>query len=126
MEITTENFNVVIESAEIPVVVFVKASWCSKCKAFVPVYEKVIKEQEGIANFHYLTVDDNEELTKYIKIMGVPTVLFFMHGVLIAKQIGSQSANSMKRTIESLIYLTPEEAQNKEYRSWFSRLFERK
>lgn len=104
----------------------VTASWCDNCKALVPIFEKTGKKLESIADFNYLSVDDNKELAKSLKIMGVPTMLFYRHGVLIAKKVGNQSPNTMKKIVNSMVELTPEEANAKEYRSFFSKLFGKK
>ncbi len=124
-ELNSANYKELVKSVDKPVAVMVKASWCHNCKALVPVFEKTAEEMEGIADFHYLTVDDNQALAKSIKIMGVPTMLFYMHGVLIAKKLGNQSPKSIKNVIESMATLTPEEANDQEYRSFFSKLFGR-
>lgn len=125
-ELNLDDFNAAVKSVDNPSVVMVKASWCSNCNAMAPDFEKSAKEMEGKADFHYLTVDDNEELARSLKIMGVPTTLFYRHGTLISKKVGRQSANSIAKVIEPLIGLSEKEAKDKEYRSPFRRLFGRK
>lgn len=125
-ELTSEKFEESIKSKKRPVAIMVTASWCHNCKALAPIFKKTGEELSTIADFNFLRVDDNKALTKSLKIMGVPTMLFYRHGVLIAKKVGNQSPNKMEKVIDSLIELSPEEAIDKEYRSFFNMLFGKK
>ena len=125
-ELSSEDFGKATESNNRPAVVMVKASWCSNCKAMMPVFEQSAKEMKDAADFYYLTVDDKEELARSLKIMGVPTTLFYRHGTLISKKLGKQNLASLKKTVEPLVELNSEEAKDKQYRSLLSRLFGRK
>ena len=122
-ELTTDEFKDTILSKDRPTAIMITASWCHNCKALAPIFEKTGKELERVADFNFLKVDDNKELVKSLKIMGVPTMLFYRHGVLIAKKAGNQSPAVIKKIIDSLVSLTPKEANDKEYRSFFSKLF---
>ena len=124
--LTSDNFEESTKAVDKPVAVMVTASWCSNCKALAPIFEKTAEDVGDKANFNYLSVDDNEALAKKLKIMGVPTMLFYRHGVLIAKKVGSQSPSTMKKLVDSLANLTLEEANDKAYRSFFSKLFGKK
>lgn len=126
MELNKENYTSATSADQRPSVVMVKASWCSNCKAMAPEFEKSAKEMEGKVDFHYLTVDDNEEFARSLKIMGVPTTLFYRHGTLINKKVGRQSFAAIVKTVEPLLHLSDDEAKDKEYRNVFRRLFGRK
>ncbi len=123
--LTSDNYEESIKAKNKPVAVMVTASWCHNCKALAPIFEKTAEELASKADFNYLSVDDNQALAKSLKIMGVPTMLFYRHGVLIAKKVGNQSPNTIKKIIDSLASLTPEEANAKVYRGFFSKLFGR-
>ena len=125
-ELSSVEFEEAIKSPDKPAVIMVTASWCHNCKVLAPIFEKTGKELESKAEFNYLKVDDNKELAKSLKIMGVPTMLFYRHGVLIAKKVGNQSPSTMKKVIDSLIGLSPEQAMDKKYRSFFNKLFGKK
>lgn len=124
--LTSDNFEESTMAVDKPVAVMVTASWCGNCKALAPIFEKTAEELGNKAEFNYLSVDDNKELAKSLKIMGVPTMLFYRHGVLIAKKVGNQPPSTMKKIVDSLADLTPEEANDKEYRSFFSKIFGKK
>ncbi len=125
-ELNSAEFKEIIASKQKPVAIMVTSSWCHNCRALAPIFEKASKELKAVADFNYLKVDDNQALVKSLKIMGVPTMLFYRHGVLIAKKVGNQSASTIKSVIDSLVGLTPQEANDKEYRSFFSKLFGKK
>jgi len=125
-ELTSIEFEKTIESKEKPSVVMVKTKSCPNCKALMPVFEKAGEELGSSAEFNYLIVDDKRELARSLKIMGVPTMLFYRHGILIAKKVGNQSSEKIKSIIEPLVNLSVTEANDKEYRSFFSKFFGKK
>ncbi len=125
-QLTTQEFKEAIKSQNKPAAIMVTASWCNNCKALAPVFKQTGDELKDIANFNYLKVDDNQALVKSLKIMGVPTMLFYRHGILIAKKVGNQSPALIKKVVVSLIDLSPEEATAKKYRSFLNKLFGKK
>ncbi len=125
-ELSTSEFKELIKAKEQPVVIMVKTTSCPSCKALAPVFSKTGEELKDVAKFNYLVVDDKRALAKSLKIMGVPTLLFYRHEVLMGKKIGNQSANAIKKEIGLLVNLTPKEAEDKKYRSFFSKLFGKK
>lgn len=122
-ELTEIEFKETIKAQSKPAVIMVKTTQCSNCKALAPIFEKTGGELKEKADFNYLVVDDKRALAQSLKIMGVPTMLFYRHGVLMAKKIGNQSPSTMKKVVDSLVDITPEQAEDKKYKSFFSKLF---
>jgi thioredoxin-like negative regulator of GroEL len=84
LELKEEDFQAkVLDSTSRPVVVEVWASRCHHCRTLEPIYKASAEELKDKADFYQLKADDNMELTKSLKIIGVPTSLFYSHGVLI-------------------------------------------
>ncbi len=124
--LSEKKFKNKISKAKKPVVVMVKTNSCPNCKALAPVFEQAAKEAGPQADFNYLVVDDKRDLARELKIMGVPTLLYYKHGVLQAKKIGSQSLASINKQVAAIAGLSLEEAQANEYKSFLSRLFGKK
>jgi thioredoxin len=124
LEIKEEDFQAkVLEENNLPSVVEVWASWCHNCKTLAPIFKATAEELKGKANFYQLKADDNVNLVKSLKIMGVPTLLFYRHGVLIAKKPGVRSTKSIKTILEPLFTYSKEEAEANAHKGLFKRLF---
>jgi len=116
----------VLEQSDKPVVVEVWASWCHNCKTLDPIYKATAEELKGKANFYQLKADDNQELVKSLKIMGVPTLLFYKHGVLIAKKPGVKSQKAIKKIIEPLYNYNKEDAEANKHVGLLKKIFGKK
>lgn len=126
LELSVTDFQEKISSADRPLAVMVKTTWCPNCKALAPVFEKTADDLSGKADFNYLVVDDKRDLAKSLKIMGVPTILFYRHGHLMAKKVGAQSEKNIKNQIDDLLDMTPAEAEQNKHKGFFTKLFGKK
>ena len=112
LELNEKEFQAnVLDNEHKPVVIEVWASWCHNCKTLEPIYKASAAELKDKANFYQLKADDNRELTRSLKIMGVPTLLFYRHGVLIAKKPGVRSQKSISKILDPLYSYSKEEAK---------------
>ena len=125
-ELKTEDFSTkVLENEVKPIVVKVWASWCHNCKTLAPIFQSSAEEHGVKVDFYGLKADDNIDLAKSLKIFGVPTVLFYRHGVLIAKKTGVVSQKSIAKTLQPLYEYSKEDAVSNAYKSLFKRIFSR-
>ena len=124
LELKEEDFQAkVLGNDTKPVVIEVWASWCHNCKTLEPIYKASAEELKDKADFYKLKADDNMELTKSLKIMGVPTLLFYRHGVLIAKKPGVRSKKSISKILDPLYAYSKEEAETNIHKGLLKRLF---
>ena len=120
--LTSDNFTEKVLESDKPVIVSITASWCHNCKAFEPVYEATANENGEKADFYKLNADDYMPLVKSYKVMSVPTLLFFRHGVLVKKKSGTPSPTKIIKLLSPIIDYTPEEAKENEHRSLIQRI----
>ncbi len=113
----------VLEEQERPVLVEVWASWCGKCRALEPVIKEVARELDGEAKVYQLKADDNQQLVKQLRIMGVPALLYYRHGMLVRKKLGVQSRRKIVETLRVLAGYDRQQASERQYKSWWQRLF---
>jgi thioredoxin 1 len=124
LELKEEDFQAkVLDNDTKPVVVEVWASRCHHCKTLEPIYKASAEDLKDKAYFYQLKADDNMELTKSLKIMGVPTLLFYKHGVLIAKKPGVRSKKSISKILSPLFSYSKGEAESNIHKGLFKRIF---
>ena len=113
------DFEQKVLGADRPVVVDVWAPWCGPCRAVAPNFEAAANQYAGKASFLKLNADDNQEVLRQYKIMGIPTMLYFSHGKLVDRKSGVQSAQAIGSRVEPLIGMDAETAGTKEIRGCF-------
>jgi thioredoxin 1 len=125
-EINADVFESDVLAAPQPVVVDVWAPWCGPCRMQGPIFEEAAQQFGDEARFVKLNADDNQELVRQYKVMGIPTMLFFRHGRLVERKTGVQSADAIAKRLSTLLTMTPEQAEKKEITGLFRWPFRRK
>jgi thioredoxin 1 len=101
LHLTDKDFEEVLKSSAIPVVVDFWAEWCGPCKSFGPIFEEVADEFVGKVQFAKANVDeDNSNSSAKYNIRGIPTLIFFEKGKEKATKVGSLSKKQLIDFIE--------------------------
>jgi thioredoxin len=96
-EITTENFENIVDGNDI-VVIDAWAAWCGPCRAFSPIYEAASERHPG-AIWGKLDTENQQELAAAFHIRSIPTVLLFRQGILLFQQAGMLPAGALDELI---------------------------
>ena len=89
MKLDSSNFDSVLATKNTPVMVDFWATWCGPCRMVAPVIEQVAEEYEGRAIVGKVDVDECGDLALRYGVMSIPTVMVFVNGQPVAKQIGA-------------------------------------
>jgi thioredoxin 1 len=88
----------VLGSAE-PVLVDFWAEWCGPCKMMGPTIDAVADEFSGKAKIGKLNVDDNGVTAQRYGIRGIPTLLVFKGGQVVAQKVGAVGKTDVQKLI---------------------------
>ena len=102
--IDKDNFEQEVVKSDIPVIVDFWGPQCAPCLALMPDVEKLAEEYEGKIKIGKLNSADNRRFCMSLKIMGLPTFLFYKNGEMQAKLSGDEvSIDSIKAEAQKLL-----------------------
>jgi len=64
------------------------APWCGPCRMLSPIIDELAAELDGKVKVLKCNVDDNQATPSKFNIMGVPTLIIFKDGKLVAQRSG--------------------------------------
>jgi thioredoxin 1 len=76
------------------------AVWCSPCKMFTPIFEKVQQEYSQDFIFAKINVDENPMVAQRYGIASIPTTLFIKGGQPLRKLVGVVNYSTLKQLLE--------------------------
>lgn len=79
-QITDANFNEMVTTSEIPVLVDFYADWCGPCKVLGPIIDELSEEYAGKALVAKVNTQHNPALSQHFKIKSIPTMMIFNKG----------------------------------------------
>ena len=104
ISVNKENFEAEVLQSDMPCVVDLWGPQCGPCLALMPEVEKLAGEFEGRIKFCKLTVAENRRLVIGLRVMAVPTILFYKGGETTARLTGEGvSIESIREEAEKLL-----------------------
>lgn len=97
----------VLASTE-PVLVDYWAEWCSPCKMIAPLLEESANKYAGRLSIAKLNVDENQRTPSKYRVRGIPMLMLFKDGQVVATQVGAISKAQLTDFIEA--HLPPRSA----------------
>jgi len=102
--INADNFESEVVKSEQPVVVDLWGPKCGPCLALMPDVEALAEKYTGKIKFAKLNVMENRRLCITLKVMGVPTFLFYTKGEQKERITGDQvSLEAIRAGAERLL-----------------------
>jgi thioredoxin 1 len=99
--VSDDSFETDVLGNEKPVLVDYWAEWCGPCKMIAPVLEEVATEYADNMVVAKLNIDENPGTPPKYGTRGIPTLMMFRGGEVVATKVGALSKTQLVEFIQS-------------------------
>ena len=79
------------------------AEWCGPCKMIGPALEEISDEMKEDVRITKINIDENPTTPQKYGVRGIPTLLLFKNGEVIAEKVGALPKNQLSEWISENI-----------------------
>ena len=105
IDVTEATFEaeVVVRSAQVPVVIDFWAEWCGPCKQLSPVLEKLVEQDAGRWILAKIDVDAEQRIAQAFQIQSIPSVLAVIAGQPVPLFQGSMPEGQVRQVLDEVL-----------------------
>ncbi len=97
--VTDESFQADVIDSDKPVLLDYWATYCAPCKQMAPALEELSDEFEGAVTIGKMNIEDCLDVPSKFHIRGVPTLMIFKGGEVVATRVGPMNKAKMSEWI---------------------------
>jgi thioredoxin 1 len=101
LHVTDSGFDQSVLQSQTPVLLDYWAEWCGPCKAIAPILDEIAKEYAGKLVVAKLNIDENADTPAKFGVRGIPTLMLFKDGNVVATKVGAQAKSQLSAFIDS-------------------------
>jgi thioredoxin 1 len=87
--VSDADFESEVLGSSAPVLVDYWAEWCGPCKMIAPLLDETAGQYAGRLNIAKLNVDENAVTPSKYHVRGIPTLMLFKDGQVVATKVGA-------------------------------------
>lgn len=98
-----DEFDQIIASSGLAVLVDLWAPWCGPCRAVAPALEQLAAERAGSLRVVKVNVDSSPEISARLGVQGIPTMVLYRNGIELARQVGALPGPHIARWVDDAL-----------------------
>jgi len=99
--VTDNSFDTEVLQATLPVLVDYWAVWCNPCKMIAPILEEIAVDYESKLKILKLDVDQNPATAAKYGVRGIPTLMLYKNGKIVATKAGYLTKTQLSAFLDS-------------------------
>ena len=103
LHVTDASFEDDVLKSQRPVVLDFWAEWCGPCKMIAPILDELAEQYKDKLTVAKINIDDNQNTPTTYGVRGIPTLILFKDGDVLATKVGAASKSQLEAFIDSNI-----------------------
>ena len=99
--VTDTTFNSEVLESSLPVLVDYWAEWCGPCKMIGPIIDESAESYSDRLSVAKINVDENQAVPSRYHVRGIPTLMLFKNGEVVATKVGALSKSQLSAFIDA-------------------------
>ena len=99
--VTDTTFNSEVLESSLPVLVDYWAEWCGPCKMIGPIIDESADSYADRLSVAKINVEENQAVPSRYHVRGIPTLMLFKNGEVVATKVGALSKSQLSAFIDA-------------------------
>ena len=99
--VTDTTFKSEVLESQVPVLVDYWAEWCGPCKMIGPILDESADSYADRLSIAKINVDENQSVPSRYHVRGIPTLMLFKNGAVVATKVGAVSKSQLAAFIDA-------------------------
>jgi thioredoxin 1 len=99
--VTDASFETEVLSSRVPVLVDYWAEWCGPCKMLGPALDESAETYAERLRIAKINVEENQRIPSQYHVRGIPTLMLFKDGEVVATKVGALSKSQLAAFIDA-------------------------